>query len=166
MAEWFKAAVLKTAELKGSVSSNLTLSVATIAQLVEHPICNRAVIGSNPIRGSYTKELFMHPMVEQYLVAFTKKDLETLATLYHDDVVLWEWGENIFMGKEKVLEANKQLFDGTKRLGVVIQADATVNADKHMAELSIMLDDKMISVVDVISLHEGKIITVQAYRGF
>ena len=25
---------------------------ATIAQLVEHPICNRAVIGSNPIRGS------------------------------------------------------------------------------------------------------------------
>ncbi len=23
-----------------------------VAQLVEHPICNRAVIGSNPIRGS------------------------------------------------------------------------------------------------------------------
>lgn len=27
VAEWFKAAVLKTAELKGSVSSNLTASV-------------------------------------------------------------------------------------------------------------------------------------------
>ena len=25
---------------------------ATVAQLVEHPICNRAVIGSIPIRGS------------------------------------------------------------------------------------------------------------------
>ena len=108
----------------------------------------------------------MHTLVEQYLVAFAKKDLDTLATLYHDDVVLWEWSENIFMGKEKVLEANKQLFDGTKRLGVVIQADASVNAEKHMVELSIMLDDKMISVVDVISIHEDKIITVQAYRGF
>jgi hypothetical protein len=33
LAEWFKAAVLKTADLKGSVSSNLTPSAIYIASM-------------------------------------------------------------------------------------------------------------------------------------
>lgn len=111
----------------------------------------------------------MHPMIEKYLVAFGAKDLETLAELYHDNVVLWEWGEHIFMGKEEVLNANKQLFYGTEKFGVVVQSSGSFTTDdesKHMVELSILLDDKMISVVDVITLYEDKIFAVQAYRGF
>jgi hypothetical protein len=108
----------------------------------------------------------MHTLVEQYLAAFTTKNLDKLAELYHDDVVLWEWSEHIFTSKEKVLAANKSLFEGTKRLSLVIQGDASVNAEKHMVELSILLDDKMISVVDVINIHEDKIHSILAYRGF
>lgn len=78
MGEWFKPAVLKTAVLKGTKSSNLfpsarilrngisfsvisgaegllrnTPKQATLAQLVEQCICNAQVEGSIPLGGSH-----------------------------------------------------------------------------------------------------------------
>jgi ketosteroid isomerase-like protein len=111
----------------------------------------------------------MHPIIKKYLVAFAAKDLDTLAEVYHDNVVLWEWGEHIFMGKQNVLNANKQLFSGTENFGVVIQSNGSVTTadeDRHMVEMSILFDNKMISVVDVITIYEDKIFSIQAYRGF
>ena len=49
MAEWSNALVLKTSELNGSVSSNLTLStIWTGNSGVESPAHNGLVLGSNP----------------------------------------------------------------------------------------------------------------------
>lgn len=109
----------------------------------------------------------MHTLVEQYLTAFGTKNIEKLSELYHDDVVLWEWGVNVFMGKEQVLNANKNLFDMAQdRLSIVVQGAASIDEYKHMIEMMIMIDNQMFSVVDVISIQDEKIISIQAYRGF
>ena len=51
MSEWLKEAVLKTAELKGSVGSNPTLRVIFrgVAQLVERLVWDQDAAGSNPV---------------------------------------------------------------------------------------------------------------------
>jgi ketosteroid isomerase-like protein len=109
----------------------------------------------------------MNDIITQYFTAFAAKDISTLATLYDDDVVLWEWGTNIFMGKEEVLAANRQLFDEVTDLRIMVhhhgQEDA---AGKSCTELAIFLDHHMISVVDVIQIMDGKIRSISAYRGF
>jgi hypothetical protein len=69
------------------------------------------------------------------------------------------------MGKAEVLEANTQLFNSSERLNLLVQSSAS-DGNKHFCELSIILDEKLISVLDVITLQDNKIITVQAYRGF
>jgi ketosteroid isomerase-like protein len=107
----------------------------------------------------------MNEIVKAYFTAFSAKDITTLEQLYHDDVVLWEWGQRVFMGKAEVLEANTQLFNSSERLNLLVQSSAS-DGNKHFCELSIILDEKLISVLDVITLQDNKIITVQAYRGF
>jgi len=107
----------------------------------------------------------MNEIVEKYFKAFSNKDLTALADLYHDDVVLWEWGTRIFMGKEQVLEANTELFSSAERITVLLQKSAS-NEDKHFCELIIILDDKILTVMDVITIVDNKITSVQAYRGF
>ena len=49
MAEWFKATVLKTVEVKASVSSNLTLSVSECKSVVDGCFWEAEDVGSNPI---------------------------------------------------------------------------------------------------------------------
>jgi DNA-binding phage protein len=59
VAEWSNAPVLKTGELKGSVSSNLTLSaIAKVAQLVEHDLAKVRVAGSNPVFRSIRSQVY------------------------------------------------------------------------------------------------------------
>lgn len=107
----------------------------------------------------------MHETIQKYFTAFSNKDIETLTTLYQDNVVLWEWGERVFMGKKDVLAANENLFTSSEQLAVLIQGYAEAS-DKYYVELSIMLDEGLISVLDVITLKDDKIVSVQAYRGF
>lgn len=108
----------------------------------------------------------MNEIIKDYFSAFAKKDLKKLAELYDENVVLWEWGTNIFMGKEQVLAANLQLFESVEELKVLIHSHAPADLEKSFTELMIFLDKQMISVVDVITTHNGKITTITAYRGF
>jgi ketosteroid isomerase-like protein len=109
----------------------------------------------------------MNDILTQYFAAFAAKDLSTLATLYDDDVVLWEWGTNVMMGKADVLAANRQLFDSVTTLRVMVHGHAPFDdTGKSCTELSLFLDQHMISVVDVIQVVDGKIRSVSAYRGF
>lgn len=107
----------------------------------------------------------MNKVIEQYFKALSNKNLPVLEALYHDDVVLWEWGQRVFLGKDKVLIANVELFNSAENLTILTQSYAEAG-DKFYCEISIMMDEKMISVLDVITVQNDKIVSVQAYRGF
>lgn len=108
----------------------------------------------------------MNEIVKKYFKAFSEKDIDTLSELYDDNVILWEWGTHVFMGKEQVLKANLDIFNSVNEMKVIIQSHAPADLEKSYTELVIFLDKQMISVVDVITTHNNKITGVTAYRGF
>jgi len=104
-------------------------------------------------------------IIEEYFEAFVKKDLTKLAELYSDDVVLSEWDENIFSGKEAVLKANAELFNKFENIGVVIKARGECG-NISLNEIIVNLNDVSVKVVDSITVQDEKIIYIMAYRGF
>lgn len=104
-------------------------------------------------------------IVTKYFDVFCKKDLEALSTLYADDVILNEWNSNIFVGKEKVLEANKILFEQFNKIEIEVITSGITN-DKSVNEIIVILDDAHVRVVDVLTIEDEKIKYIMAYRGF
>ena len=118
-----------------------------------------------------------------YFDAFCKKDIKTLSRLYTDDIVLNEWNENIFTGKEDVLQANRDLFSAfnTIDIKVIRSVEHTIpniegsTAHKVIyAEIEVYLDDMpVVKVIDVIHFRRAVepgsyslISRIDAYRGF
>lgn len=107
----------------------------------------------------------MENVIEEYFDAFVNKDLQKLSSLYDDNIVLSEWDENIFTGKEAVLKANEELFNKFENIGVVVKARASQN-NRSLNEIVVHLDDVEVKVVDSITVDGEKIIGIMAYRGF
>jgi ketosteroid isomerase-like protein len=104
-------------------------------------------------------------VIEEYFEAFVNKDLERLSQLYSDDVVLSEWDENVFTGKEAVLQVNADLFDKFENIGVVVKARGE-SGNISLNEIIVLLDDISVKVVDAITVQDEKIVYIMAYRGF
>jgi ketosteroid isomerase-like protein len=104
-------------------------------------------------------------VIEEYFEAFVNKDLERLSQLYSDDVVLSEWNENVFTGKEAVLQANADLFDKFENIGVVVKARGE-SGNISLNEIIVLLDDISVKVVDSITIQDEKIVYIMAYKGF
>ena len=104
-------------------------------------------------------------IIEEYFDAFVNKDLTKLAELYSDDVVLSEWDENIFSGKEAVLKANEELFSKFENIGVVVKARGE-SGNISLNEIVVLLDDVSVKVVDAITVQDEKIVYIMAYKGF
>jgi len=104
-------------------------------------------------------------IIEEYFEAFVNKDLTKLAELYSDDVVLSEWDENIFSGKEAVLKANEELFSKFENIGVVVKVRGE-SGNISLNEIVVLLDDVSVKVVDSITVQDKKIVYIMAYRGF
>lgn len=104
-------------------------------------------------------------LVGEYFTAFSAKDLTKLSTLYADDVVLSEWDENIFKGKQAVLEANKKLFDNIKSIRIVVNNSGS-NIKTSINEITVYLDSTTVKVVDSITVVGDKITNIMAYKGF
>lgn len=104
-------------------------------------------------------------IINQYFETFSKKDLEGLNKLYADTVVLNEWNANLFIGKDEVLEANKKLFDQFRQIDIKVNASAVTN-NKSVNEITVILDEMNVDVVDVITIENKKITYIMAYRGF
>jgi hypothetical protein len=110
----------------------------------------------------------MTQLIEDYFSAFCAQNLEKLSELYADTIMLNEWNTNIFVGKEKVLEANKQLFNQFKNIRIETITSLT---DEHhrvsINEIVVKLDNQKVRVIDVIRFNpDGKINNITAYRGF
>jgi ketosteroid isomerase-like protein len=115
----------------------------------------------------------MTELISKYFEAFNNKDLVTLSELYTDNVILNEWHENIFTGKEAVLAANKTLFDKFNSVVIEVLSSGVDEISNISAsyislnEISVSLDDDThITVVDIIEVVDNKIRGVMAYRGF
>jgi ketosteroid isomerase-like protein len=107
---------------------------------------------------------------EEYFEAFQNKDLDKLSELYSEFVVLNEWNENKFVGRENVLKANKELFESYNKITIKF-IDKANNEDTSFNEIVVELENEdeylEVDVLDVISLDPlGKIIEITAYRGF
>lgn len=115
----------------------------------------------------------MTDLIKTYFDAFNNKDLTTLSELYADNIVLNEWNENVFEGKDAVLEENKKLFDKFGNVNISIISAGTdedfITATSYISlnEISVILDDEVdITVVDIIEVIDNKIRSITAYRGF
>lgn len=104
-------------------------------------------------------------VIEEYFDAFVNKDLARLSELYSDDIVLSEWDENVFTGKEAVLRANADLFGKFEKIGVLVKARGE-SGNISLNEIIVNLDDVSVKVVDSIAVHNEKIVYIMAYRGF
>ena len=112
----------------------------------------------------------MTELISKYFEAFNNKDLVTLSELYTDNVILNEWHENIFTGKEAVLSANKTLFDKFNSVVIEVLSSGVDEISNISAsyislnEISVSLDDDThITVVDIIEVVDNKIRGVTAY---
>lgn len=116
----------------------------------------------------------MGDIVDEYFDAFQSNDLDRLSELYADNVVLNEWNENVFEGKEAVLAANKSLFEQFSYISITERMRAKFpHTQRCFCEIEVNLichdNDDMIyvKVIDRITFDsEGKIVKIFAYRGF
>lgn len=98
---------------------------------------------------------------DKYFEAFNNKDLDTLSTLYSNDVRLIDWDIDI-EGKEEVLNANKGLFD----LDFNLELNKTYQIEnKTFNEITITIGEDVLEIMDVITFNQNYQITnITAYK--
>ena len=101
----------------------------------------------------------------EYFETFSRKDLDSLALMFADDVVLRDW-EISASGINEVLAANKKIFDSVEYIHVM-PLHLYRDTNTVVAELSIVVSGAVhLSVVDVIKFNDaGKINSIRAYKG-
>jgi hypothetical protein len=113
--------------------------------------------------------------LSHYFNAFSKKNIEALASLVSDDVLLQDW-EIEADGKEAFINANKKIFDSCNEITITRNTifygdilDATDGIDRSyftfFCPISITIDGNIIQVLDLISFNkDGEICAVLAYK--
>lgn len=98
---------------------------------------------------------------DKYFEAFNNKDLDTLSTLYSNDVRLIDWDIDI-EGKEEVLNANKGLFD----LDFTLKLNKTYQIENiTFNEITITIGEDVLNIMDVITFNEKfEIENITAYK--
>ena len=100
----------------------------------------------------------------QYFETFSRKDLDSLAVMFTDDVVLRDW-ERSAEGKIDMLAANKAIFDAVDTITVTPLA-LYEDGNTITAEIEVLVNgDTKLLVVDVITFIGDKISGLRAYKG-
>ncbi len=100
----------------------------------------------------------------QYFETFSRKDLDGLALMFTDDVVLRDW-ERSADGKVDMLAANKAIFDAVDTITVTPLA-LYEDGNTVTAEIEVLVNgDTKLLVVDVITFDSDKISSLRAYKG-
>lgn len=103
-------------------------------------------------------------LATQYFETFSRKDVDGLADIFSDDVVVRDW-EISASGKVGVLAANKNIFD---RVDTIIVTPLALYEDGNTvaAEIEVLINnDLKLLVVDVITFEANKISGLRAYKG-
>jgi ketosteroid isomerase-like protein len=99
---------------------------------------------------------------QTYFNSFSNKNIVELDKMFADDIHLIDWDVNL-MGKEKVLEFNKTLFDNVKQIQLEVVSIVTSSTTVY-AELALQVDDVNLKVLDVIRFKDDKIVQLNAYQ--
>jgi hypothetical protein len=104
----------------------------------------------------------------EYFTAFSNKELDTLASMFDDHIILRDW-EMSASGKTSVVAANKNIFDSVETI-IVTPLKLYQDNNTVTAEISIDVYDNdgettVLKVVDVIEFVGDKIRSVRAYKG-
>lgn len=100
-----------------------------------------------------------------YLRKYADKDLDGVAALFEDNIVLRDWKIRA-VGKQKAIEETKKNFEAAQ--SIAIDVLSTYENDHTVAaELKIVVDElEELYVVDVITFNEkGLITSIRAYLG-
>ncbi len=101
-------------------------------------------------------------LTQQYINAFSTKNLDAVGTLLHDNMALEDPVVKRVEGKAAVLQAVKGIFDGAAHLkfsGRNIYQDGNTT----VIEFRLELDSTILTGVDVIEWEGGKIRELRAY---
>ena len=120
-----------------------------------------AIIIANMMSGTQGR---LKKICNMYFSRFSKKDIEQLALLFDEGVVLRDW-EISASGKDNVIKANQKIFDSVDTIQVTPLVMYSED-DVVVAELEILVDNKVkIYVTDVITFNGDKISSIRAYKG-
>ena len=103
-------------------------------------------------------------LVKTYFEAFSNKDLQGLEKLFSEEIVLKDW-EVFAEGKEKVLKANKNIFDLVDRISADLQ-ELYLDDLVAICLIEIVINnEERLKVVDIIKFDDQmKIKEVSAYK--
>jgi ketosteroid isomerase-like protein len=101
-------------------------------------------------------------LVLDYLNAFSEKRIDDLAYMFDDKIELFDW-DNHIVGKDAVLLFNIGLFETAKKIDVYID-QISDDSDVVFAKIKVIIDQTVLNVVDVITIANGKIKRIEAYK--
>ena len=101
-------------------------------------------------------------LVIDYLMAFSEKRIDDLSHMFDDNIELIDW-DNHVVGKEAVLLFNIGLFDSVKKIDVYVDQLGD-GGDVVFAKIKVIIDQTVLNVVDVITVANGKIKRIEAYK--
>ena len=104
-------------------------------------------------------------VAHRFLRAYAAKDLDTIAGLLADDVVLRDWNLEV-RGRDAVLAETQRNFDDADTIAIeILQLHAT--AHSVAAEVLITVDSSIrLRVVDVFDVDaNGQVTAVRSYKG-
>ncbi len=100
-----------------------------------------------------------------YLKSYAEKDLDGVAALFAEHIVLRDWKIRV-VGKQKAVEETKKNFEAANSLAIEVLSTYE-NEHTVAAELKIVVNEvEELYVVDVITFDDdGRIISIRAYLG-
>jgi ketosteroid isomerase-like protein len=103
-------------------------------------------------------------LATQYFETFSNKDVDGLAELFADNIIVRDWEINS-QGKIDVLATNKSIFDRVDTITVTPLA-LYEDGNTVSAEIEVLINnDLKLLVVDVITFENNKISSLRAYKG-
>jgi ketosteroid isomerase-like protein len=101
-------------------------------------------------------------LTEQYILAFSNKDLNAISLMLADDFVLEDPIVKRLEGKVAALEAISNIFTGCSRIEFFAK-NIYRDGDTTMIEFVLILDDTRLDGLDILNWRDGKLQELRAY---
>lgn len=103
-------------------------------------------------------------LIKSYFIKFSLKDLNSLEKYFSKNIVLQDWSVSK-KGIKSVIKHNKELFVKFKKIRIEI-VNIFNKKNIYCAQLKIFVNSnsKFISVVDIITIKNNKIVKIKAYK--